>query len=291
MDVLPTSLVLLSALLHAGWNLIARQQRAAEIFLRIPLIIGALGLGPALALELTPARFPTAVWSYVLAASAFQGLYYLGLTRGYRSGDFTVVYPVARALPVLLVALADVTFGNSPTPLGWLGLLLVSVGCVAAPLESLRGISLERYWNRTILWTLVTAASTIGYTVVDHAAAARLTPGPGSAIRYHVFETSLSLAWYWTILKLLRQPTRQASGWNNWKWPLLIAALLFSSYSLILWAYQLSAQASYVVATRQFSIVLGVVAAAALFKEPAAALRIGAALTIVSGIVLIALAG
>jgi drug/metabolite transporter (DMT)-like permease len=66
---------------------------------------------------------------------------------------------------------------------------------------------------------------------------------------------------------------------------------MFSAYALILWAYQLVTHVSYVVALRQFSIVLGVIAGTFLFHEPAPRWRIGMACLIVAGVVLISLKG
>ena len=57
-----------------------------------------------------------------------MAIYYLGLSRGYMSGDFTVVYPLARATPVLVIAALDVARGQAPTLFGWLGLLLIVIG-------------------------------------------------------------------------------------------------------------------------------------------------------------------
>ena len=51
----------------------------------------------------------------LLASALFQGIYYVGLTRSYRSSDFTVVYPLARALPVLLLAVVDLMRDRMPT--------------------------------------------------------------------------------------------------------------------------------------------------------------------------------
>src|SRR3970040_1942761 len=103
MPVILVGLVLLSAFMHAGWNLLVRERRGSEIFLYMTGLVAALGVGPAIALEFLGEPIPARAWAYLLAGAAFQGAYFLGLSRGYRSGDFTVVYPVARALPVLLV--------------------------------------------------------------------------------------------------------------------------------------------------------------------------------------------
>ncbi len=80
-------------------------------------------------------------------------------------------------------------------------------------------------------------------------------------------------------------------GLESWKWPAVMAALLFLAYTLVLIAYQYSTETSYVAAVRQFSLVIAVPIGAFYFKETAPALRILAALTITAGIVLIALGG
>jgi uncharacterized membrane protein len=282
-STLALTLVLLSAGLHASWNLMVRGERDSDIFLRIPAVIAILGLGPALLAEMGRIALLPTIWRYFPVGGIFQAIYYLGLTRGYKSGDFTVVYPMARAAPVLLVAVADILYGYPPTLVGWLGLLLVTVGCILAPLESPRDFSLARYWNRTTIWIAVTALGTIGSTVVDSAAAKVIPPGAGTALRYHVFEASFSLPAYWTILATLRQPIRYAGGRTAWKLPSLAAIFLFSSYTLILWAYQLSPHTSYIVALRQFSIVIGVASAAFIFREPAPGFRVTTALIITTG--------
>ncbi len=118
-------LVFLSTILHASWNLLAHARRNDQtLFLRAALVTGLVGLGPVLWSEWTGSnRFPPMVWLLLVITGLFQGLYFLGLTRGYGSGDFTVVYPVARALPVLILALVDAGRGQVPSALGWLGII------------------------------------------------------------------------------------------------------------------------------------------------------------------------
>lgn len=284
-------LILISTFLHAGWNLILRSQRAIYVAWRINLIVVAIGLGPALVAEFLGTRFPGQVWGYLVVAGIFQALYYFGLVKGYQNGDFSVVYPVARALPILLVALADVVQGHAPSPVAWLGMLLVTAGCLVIPLESMRSFEIGRYWNLTMVWIFATALGTVGYTIADNAAAAVIQPGPLAAARYGIFEFLFTILFYWPILKSTRQPIHGPKGWAGWKWPVLGAIGVFGAYWLILWSYQISPQASYVVALRQFSIVIGVVMGTFLFREPAPGLRIGAALAIAAGIACIALAG
>jgi drug/metabolite transporter (DMT)-like permease len=217
--------------MHAGWNLLARQKQGQDIFLPVLALISLVGIVPALLAERWSKPILPTVWAFLLLTGFFQGLYYLGLLRGYHSGHFTVVYPVARSLPVLVLALVDVSQGRPPSAWGWLGMVLICLGCLLAPLESWRGFSWHRYWNVTTIWILVTATGMVGYTLVDRAAAQLMRPGLDTA------------------------------------------------------------QSGFGFAVRQFSIVIGVVLAAALFHEPAPRWRISMALVIVSGVLLISVGG
>jgi drug/metabolite transporter (DMT)-like permease len=280
-------LVLVSAALHAGWNLSVRGQRQDDQLLRIAAVTTLFGLGPVLLAEMGRTPLLPSTWRYFPVAGVFLAIYYLGLTRGYTGGDFTVVYPLARAIPVLLLAVVDVFRGHPPTALGWLGMVLVTAGCVLAPLESPRDLGLAHYRNRTTLWILVAAVGVFGYTTVDSTAARVMPPGVGTAVRYFVLQTAASLVAYLGILAILRQPIRLGGSWAAWQRPTLATGFVLASYSLILWAFQLSPHASYIVALRQFSIVIGVIAAAILFREPAPRFRIAMALIITAGVICI----
>jgi drug/metabolite transporter (DMT)-like permease len=284
-------LVLLSTFLHAGWNLLLGTQKTSYMLLHISLIVFLAGIGPVLFVEFWGEPLPTQVWGYLIVTGIFQAIYGLGLTRGYQHGDFTVVYPIARALPILILAVIDVLRGYAPSPVAWVGMILVLTGCLMVPQRSLQNLHFSHYLNRAMFWVLVTAIGTIGYTTVDNAAAAYLPVGPVAAARYGIFEFGSAALFYWLILVMLREPTGGGNGWRDWKVPVFGAVGLFGAYWLILWSYQLSAHTSYVVALRQFSIVIGVVFGVIHFRDPAPRLRISASLAIVAGIACIALGG
>ena len=284
------ALVLVSAGMHATWNLLARQVRSNDLFLRILIVTAAIGLPLALAAEFAAPPVLPVVWTILPVSAVFQAVYFWGVMRGYRSGDFTVVYPLSRSLPGLFIALADVARGHAPSPLGWLGITLVTSGCVLIPLHTLRDFSLARYRTRSVLWALVTASGIVGYTLFDSMANQRLTGGAASALSYNIYETACTLVVYALLMQFERQRPSLNSGLRSWQLPALAALLVFASYSLILWAYQLTPFTSYVAAMRQLSIIIGAVVGAFAFREPAPLLRIGAALVILAGVSCIALA-
>jgi drug/metabolite transporter (DMT)-like permease len=230
------------------------------------------------------------VWTILPVAAVFQAIYFWGVMRGYRTGDFTVVYPLSRSLPGLFIALSDVARGHAPSVVGWLGIVLVTCGCMLIPLDTLRGFSLARYRTRSVLWALVIASGIVGYTLVDSTANRLLTGGAASALSYNLYETSFTLVTYAFFMRFEKQPVPMRDRLSSWRLPAFAALLVFASYSLILWAYQLTPFTSYVAATRQVSIVIGAVVGAFAFREPAPLLRISAAIVILSGVACIALA-
>jgi len=291
MNPLPMALVLVSTLMHAGWNLLARHQRSETLFFKRMLAVVALaGLVPAILSEALAHAFSPVVWICVLGSGFFCGLYFLFLARAYESADFTTVYPVARALPVLLVAIGDLLRGRHPTAFGWLGMSLVMAGCFLAPLSAFRGFNLRAYMNRTSLWMILTALGTVGYTLLDKTASERLHQGPASAARYGYMFFLMSYLFYAASLAMFHKGDRPSKS-MGWKMPAFAGALNFGAYWLVLWAYQLSQHASYIVAFRQFSIVIGVILAFLMYKEQGMPVRLTGTLMITSGLVLIALWG
>jgi drug/metabolite transporter (DMT)-like permease len=277
--------------MHAGWNLLAHSQRSdGVLFLRIQLVTALTGLIPVLIAEWLGPAFASQVWICLFFTGAFQALYFIGLTFGYRTGNFTIVYPLARALPVLALAFIDLLRGHAPSPLGWLGMACVMLGCAMTPLDSLRHFQLKVYAQRAMIWVFVTALGTIGYTTIDKIAAEALPAGPVAAARYAVWEAVTTLPYLWLALRLAGQRITNQSSATGWRLAAVAAFFIFGAYWLVLWSYQLSPYASYIVALRQLSIVIGVVAAATLLHERTPPLRIVAACIIAAGVICISLA-
>ena len=168
--------------MHAGWNLIARKQREEALFFRkILLLILVAGFLPGVISEALVRSIPAKVWPYLIGSGICCGFYYYFLALAYESSDFSVAYPVARALPVMLVGLADISRGRYPSAIGWAGMLLVVAGCIIVPLDSLGKIRFKQYLTRASAWMALTALGTVGYTMFDKMAAATVVSGPATA--------------------------------------------------------------------------------------------------------------
>ena len=280
-------MVLASTFMHAGWNLLARYYRSETTFYKKMLIFtAAIGIVPAAWSELVVHSMTPVAWACVVGSGFSASLYLFGLARAYGMTDFTIVYPVVRSLPVLFIGIADVLRGHPLSVWGWAGLLLVMAGCVLVPLRHFKDFSPARYVNRATLWMLLGALGMVGYTVLDKIAAEVVQQGPWTAARYGIFYFTISLLPYNILMRSVKTGKEEPDG--DWKLAFFAAVLSFLAYWLILWAYQLSPYASYIVAFRQFSIVIGAVLAFIIYKEEGVRVRLTGAFLIASGLVLIA---
>ena len=288
------AVVVASTFMHATWNLLVRGHGDKQrMVLRMLLVIGVVGLIPAVVVEwLSPAMSPT-IWAYAAGAGVANGLYYVFLARSLTVADFATAFPVIRALPVVLIALGDVARGHPLTPIGWTAIVIVAAGCMLTPLESVRGISLGHYWRKSSVWILLAALVMVGYTIPDKMAMEAIKDSAGelsvsAGMRYQYFHLLFSLLTVAVAGRPLRNGLHVLAR-GGWLIPAIAAGLNFAGYGMILACYQMVAHAGYVVAMRQFSIVIGVILALAIFKERGRAVRMTGAVLITAGMVLIAL--
>ena len=287
MTSLAMILIFPSTFMHAGWNLLARKHRSEEVFFgRMLALTAAIGLVPTIWSEVVTQSITPKAWLCVVGSGFFCGLYFYFLARSYKVADFTTVYPLARALPVLLVGAGDILRGIPPTFTGWIGIFLVFLGCILSPAYSFRIPSIRSYLTKANLMILATALGTVGYTLLDKIASEVIQQGPATAARYGYVFLAIAFVTYTVTFRLfrIRGESKNSSGWPIL---LLAACLHFGSYWLVLWAYQLSQRASYVLAFRQFSIVIGVIMAFAIYKESGKLVRLTAVLFITAGLLLI----
>src|SRR5438552_19065875 len=120
MSFFALGLVLISAVFHATWNLLAKRAGADAPFLWLAYIVGAITFAPFEIAILVIAR-PELGWPalvFVAVAVGLQTLYFATLTAGYRAGDLSLVYPIARASGPLVATIRPLPLcGGGPAAL------------------------------------------------------------------------------------------------------------------------------------------------------------------------------
>jgi drug/metabolite transporter (DMT)-like permease len=299
-----------STFAHAGWNLLTRGQQDRETLMqRMLIVVAVVGVIPMIIGEWMCPQMTVTAWWCAGVAGFFGGMYYFFLAHSYNKADFTTAYPVIRALPIILIAVVDILRGRSIPFVGWIAISLVAFGCLLSTLTSFREFSLKRFFHHSFALILIAAAGTVGYTIFDKlaqesirlTAEASLAPDAavpamtaiGGVAKYQWAMLTAALVAFLGFQRafpghrraLRAQPGCSGPGWGA---PAAVAGMVFLGYGMILWAFQIEPHASYITAVRQFSIVLGVVLAFAIFHEKGFLVRTTGVSLIVMGMVLIA---
>src|SRR3989442_7144099 len=185
--------------------------------------------------------------------------------RALASGDFSLVYPIARGLGVGLVPVgAFVLLGERLSTLGASGVGLVVLGIVlanaaAGGLRRRPGAGKGTSAGKGTGWAVVTGVTVATYSLVDKVGVTHLHPLPYLAL----MGAGISLL----LLPSVRRTAALRREWTlNWPTILVAACLNLTSYLLVLFAFRLS-KAAYVVAARETSIVFSVLIGGIWFGE------------------------
>ncbi|MBH8579197.1 EamA family transporter [Bisbaumannia pacifica] len=290
MSPLALGLVLLSVCLHAGWNLLGKRRTPSLAFFVLAMGSGALVLSPLLWLGPPPTRLPAAFWGWLAASGLCQMLYMGGLAWAYARGEVSVLYPIARALPVVLVPLVSLGLLGSRalTPLDLIGMGLILSGALCLPLAGPRGWRASSYLTPALGFALLAAVATAGYSLIDKQALALMLAAGHSSLTagatFMVLQALMTLAWGLpTVLLLPTERRRLPRLWARERTAMpLTGIMVLATYGLVLVAMARTEEVSLVVAMRQLSIPLGVVLGVVWLGERAAPIKwLGTALMLV----------
>ncbi|HEX4328858.1 MAG TPA: EamA family transporter [Burkholderiales bacterium] len=287
MPLYALALVLLAAFCHATWNLfLKKSQGGGTLFFWLAGSIEVLLYAPlAIAMIITTGYRPDALALGMMAGSAAIHVgYFIFLDRGYRSGDLSVVYPLARASgPLLTIVAAVLLIGERPAPLALVGALLIGVGAVLLSGNPLR---LLRTRAQGALFALSTGAIIAIYTVWDRQAVVALLVPP--VIYYW---GSIIMRVIMTSPAALRDRPMLRVIWARDKKAVLAVGILSPlAYGLTLYAMKM-APLSYVAPAREMSILIAALYGTHLLKEGDTVRRLAAAALMMLGLAGISLAG
>jgi len=282
------ALVLTAAVLHATWNLLAKRAQAADTvaFVWLTTALSAAVYVPVVALWLfvAPLQHPiTAVgFAFIAGTAVIHSAYFVLLQRGYRVGDLSLVYPLARGTGPLLASIAAVLFlGERPGLVGSLGIAAIVGGIFVAAGARLNA----RRARASIGYGLATGATIAAYTLWDKHAVSALVIMPVVYEIGHFCVQTLLMA------PLVLRGTRRAAlapTWRAYRTELLgVAVLSPLGYILVLFALVV-APVSLVAPAREVSIVFGALLGARLFAEGDARRRVAGSFLILAGIVALA---
>jgi drug/metabolite transporter (DMT)-like permease len=280
-------LVLLAAVAHAGWNVLAKTASGGATFVWLFSAAAAVIWLPVLAVSLVGAPGPLGLEGigFMAGSGALHALYFVLLQSGYREGDLSLVYPLARGTgPLLSTLAAIVIFSERPSALALAGgaIIVLAVFSLAGAGRGTRSPAGHR--RRAVAFALVTGVAIASYTLWDKQAVGPLGIAPilyywGTNVAETVLLTPFVAHRRAEVRRTWRAYRRQALG---------VAVLSPLAYILVLFALA-HAPVSYVAPARELSILVGAVAGTTVLAEGDRRRRLAAAGAIFVGIVALAL--
>lgn len=268
---------LLAAVLHATWNAMAKGATDKNLSMA-GVIIGHLPYA-VVALFFVPMP-DLASWPYLLGSFTLHFGYQLFLLNSYRIGDLTQVYPVARGIAPMLVALVSVSLLN--VVLGWME--IAAIGLIAAGLLSLglvRGHSGSRNPKAAIL-AAVTGCFIAAYSLVD-GLGARVA---GTAVGFYSW-AAIGNAIIFAVFLRFRNPGVLGRLMTEGRFVFIFGgAASYTAYALVVWGFT-QAPIALVTALRETSIVFALFFGVFFMNERLDLLKVFATFTTIIGAVLL----
>jgi drug/metabolite transporter (DMT)-like permease len=278
-------LVTFAAFAHATWNFLAKRaayskhlfwfSSATEALLFMPVAVWVLARSWS-SLGLRAALF-------LLATGILHLLYTESLVRGYRAGDLTVVYPLARGSgPLLAFCGAVLLLHEHPSLPAGAGAVLVTFGILLASggLKTLR----NSRNHAGLFWGLATGCTIACYTLVDGYSVKTLLISPlvveyaGNLFRVVVLSGGT----------FRRRAFLRAEYAQYWKEASGIALLTPLGYILVLFAMRL-APISRIAPMREMSMMIGMYFGARFLHEGNIMRRLLGSALIAGGVAALAL--
>ena len=278
------SLILLAAFIHASWNLLNKRASGHVTFTWLVAVLSAIFYTPVAVAVIFVTHLEIGIIELVLMAgsAALHSVYFILLNQGYRVGDLSLVYPLARGTgPLISTIAAILLLGERPSSLAVAGALLIIAGVVALTMNPK---SLGQSGAKSaMLYALVTGLFIAAYTLWDKQAVSRFALPPlildwGANLGRAILLTTLPA----------RYPRETLSEWRDHRFEAIgVAVLAPLSYILVLTAMQFT-PVSYVAPAREISILIGTAMGTRLLAEGDAARRLVAASAMVLGVAALA---
>lgn len=281
------TLIIISAVMHALWNLLVKRSCHKTVFIWW-MFISSGGLF-SLFLLLLPEPFlrpDTHTIVLVFLAAVCFVLYHLFNGRAYRGGDLSVVYPLCQTSMIYVPIWGIILLGERLSFLGVCGVLLVIFGTYAIQLQRLSLTEMLRPF-RNLKSPAVRDALTAGFIYSIGSIAEKSGVKNYSPLFFtYILVLIMLLLMSFNIFRIKYRAQIGSELRENWLLIMCSGPIMMASFLTFRYGLNLS-PVSYAVPVRQVSIVIGVLIGILFLKESFGKIRFISALFILSGAVLI----
>ena len=287
MSNLAFTLIVISAIMHALWNLLVKRSRHKTVFIWWMFVTAFVLFTAALPLVPEPFRWPGIDTLVMVAIGAICFvLYHLFNGRAYQDGDLSVVYPLSQTSMIYVPIWGVALLGERLSVPGVAGILLVILGTFSVQMQHVSLAEIARPF-RDLSSPAVRAALLAGF-IYSIGSVAEKTGVRHYPPLYFTYFLVLSMLLLMTA-NLLRPKYRTLIGeelQENWRPILCSGPVVMTSFLTFRYGLNL-APVGYAVPVRQVSIMVGVLIGILFLDEAFGKIRILSALLIVVGAALI----
>jgi drug/metabolite transporter (DMT)-like permease len=270
--------VLLAAFAHALWNSLVKASDDGFLMMAVIRTVGLVFGGSLLFFVPHPA--PES-WGHLIGAVTLLYAYYFFMLNGYRVGDFSQVYPIARGLAPLLVAILSALLIGENLSVGQLLAVLLTSSGIA--ILALNGGPPEK---SAVMFAVATGATIAGYTFLNGLGVRH----SGTVLGYLAWLEIGTGVGFISLAVLRRGPEILVFGRMHGHRGIAAGCLCFGGYLAALWAMSLLPIAT-VTAVRETSVLFGALIGVVAFRERLGPQRVAAACLVTMGIAALSLLG
>ncbi len=275
-------LVLLAALGHALWNVIAKKTDGNPVIMWWSFMLGSVSMIPLSILMIFIGNTPNLTLGSCLcliATGVLHAIYFALLSKAYSVGDISIVYPVSRGTGVGLTGLGGFfLFKETISIIDASGIGLILIGIVVISIPAIKSKKSDK---RSIFLAIGVGTSIVCYSLVDKLGVGQLHP-----IHYITGMWILGTLFRWPWIFDQYRGNLFQIALSNWQTISLIGLGSLITYLLILYAYT-KGQVSHIVAARESSIVIAAAIGILFLNEKINRFKIAGIFSITSGLIML----
>ncbi|MFC2176242.1 EamA family transporter [Bacteroidota bacterium] len=280
MSIVVFLLIVLSAVMHATWNLVAKKNAGNYSIIYLSFCIGFVLCLPIAIPHLSAVKNWGTILPLIIATGVLHALYGFLISITYKNGDISTLYPIVRGTGIGGAVLIGIFALGERLP------LTAALG-VGAVVSGIGILSYRRNRKETspigIFLALACGVIIMVYTILDKVLVEQISP-----FVLLTFSQLISMLTFlpYVIIKRRKEFVLTLKTLKLSVLGIALPALL--GYLIILFVFQI-ADVSRVVAVRELSVVFGALSGYLFLKESFSKTRLIGVLVILTGILLIKL--
>ena len=249
-------LILFSAILHAGWNLIIKSFTNSLSAMGIKTLVQSIIFIPFVFFV----PLPTGItWFFIIVSIVIHNYYFITLGISYNKGDLSYVYPISRGCSPIFITIFSVLFLQDKVSLaGWIGILIACFGLILLTFNDIKNkINLD-----VLKLALIISFTICLYTLCDAAGVRSVNNSFSYIVWLFVLDGWLIFFYvYYTNKNDLLNIHLRGFGLI-----ILASIMSFSGYSIIIWSMNY-VEVGYVSSIREASIIIATLFGFVFLKE------------------------